>query len=660
MVTVVLPDGAKRSFEKSITGLGLADSISKSLSKSAVAITIDGKLKDLNTTITTDSNVSIVTNKDPEYLSILRHSTAHLLAQAAKQVYGDKIQVTIGPDIKDGFYYDFYYKDGSFKPEDLIVLENKMQELVKQSLPIVKKEVTKEQAIEYFTKIGETYKVEIIKDLPEEETITMYEQGDFSDLCRGPHVSNTSKIGFSFKLTKIAGSYWKGDSNNQILQRVYGTVWKSKAELNDYLERVKEAERRDHRKIGKAMDLFLLNDQAAGAVFWQPRGYILYRKLQEYMRSCLEKLDYFEVNTPQIADRSLWEKSGHWEKFQDNMYLTGDENKTLAIKPMSCPGHMIVYNNGVKSYRDMPFKISEFGAVFRKESSGSMHGIMRVKAFTQDDAHIFCSEEQVAQMVKESIDITLDIYKTLGFENVRVKFSDRPEVRAGDDTTWDRAEEALKEATEACGIELEYNKGEGAFYGPKLEFVLVDAIGRDWQCGTVQLDMVLPKRFNATYIDENNNKKTPALIHRAIFGSMERFIGILIENFAGNLPLWLSPLQVAVCSVVSDANDYANEVTEKLTKSGLIVEKDLRNEKINYKIREHSLRKVPVIIALGNKESKKTENKTVSIRRLGSTKQVVLGLDEAIAVLIEEAKGPYNLGLNFRQNEMPRYFTNAI
>ncbi len=656
MVSITLPDGSSREFENPISGYDLALSISKSLSKQAIAIKVDNQLKDLHTNIKTDSTVQIITLKDKEGLEIIRHSTAHLLAQSAKALFKDKIQVTIGPIIDDGFYYDFAF-DRSFTPEDLEKLEAKMTELVHADLKIEREEISREKAIEFFKAQGEEYKVELISAIEEGTTISLYKQGDFADLCRGPHLPSTKFIGDGFKLTKLAGAYWRGDSNNPMLQRIYGTSWGNKKDLKKYLTMLEEAEKRDHRKLGREMDLFSVHEESPGAVFWHPRGHILYRKIQNYMRKRLDSNGYFEVNTPQIADRALWEKSGHWEKFQDNMFLTGDDHKVLAIKPMSCPGSMIVYNNGLKSYRDLPFKLSEFGSVFRKESSGSLHGIMRVRAFTQDDAHIYCTTEQVDSAIKESIDMIFTVYKDMGFENIRVKFSDRPETRIGTDDVWTEAENALRSATESYGIKLEYNQGEGAFYGPKLEFVLTDAIGRDWQCGTIQLDFMLPERFNATYIDEQGEKKHPVMIHRAILGSMERFVGILIENYAGNLPLWLAPLQATVCTITNSTDSYGQEVAKKLAKAGLVVETDFRNEKIGYKIRENSRRKIPVIITVGEKEQ---ESNQVSIRRLGSKDQTLMSLDDAIQTLVKEASGPFNIGLNMREDIMPTYFTNSL
>ena len=636
-VEITLPDGSKRVFDRPVSGAELAQDIGPGLAKAALALRIDGEMKDLKTILNHDTNVEIVTarEEDNEVLELLRHDAAHVMAEAVKELYPDT-QVTIGPAIEDGFYYDFSRKD-PFTPDDLEKIEKRMHEIVDRDEDIVREEWTRSEAVEFFKNAGEHYKAEIIHAIPEGQPIGIYRQGAFQDLCRGPHLPSTKKLGHAFKLMKLAGAYWRGDSRNEMLQRIYGTAWRSEKELKAYLHRLEEAERRDHRKLGREMDLFHMQEEAVGMVFWHEKGWTLYRTLERYLRHKLEEAGYKEVKTPQLVDRKLWEASGHWEKFGEHMYTAESEERTLALKPMNCPCHVQIFNQGITSYRDLPLRMAEFGSCHRYEPSGALHGIMRVRGFTQDDAHIFCTEEQIMSETETFCELLLAVYKDFGFEKVKVKFSDRPEVRAGDDSIWDKAEGALREAIEATGISYTMNPGEGAFYGPKLEFVLTDAIGRDWQCGTLQVDFVLPERLGANYIGEDGAKHRPVMLHRAIFGSMERFIGILIEEFAGRFPLWLAPEQVVVATITDDADDYAREVLAALKKQGLRASLDLRNEKINYKVREHSLAKVPVLLVAGRREA---EEKTISIRRLGDKHQKVLPLDEAIAALALEAQVP--------------------
>ncbi len=636
-VEITLPDGSKRVFDRPVSGAELAQDIGPGLAKAALALRIDGEMKDLKTILNQDTNVEIVTarEEDNEVLELLRHDAAHVMAEAVKELYPDT-QVTIGPAIEDGFYYDFSRKD-PFTPDDLEKIEKRMHEIVDRDEDIVREEWTRSEAVEFFKNAGEHYKAEIIHAIPEGQPIGIYRQGAFQDLCRGPHLPSTKKLGHAFKLMKLAGAYWRGDSRNEMLQRIYGTAWRSEKELKAYLHRLEEAERRDHRKLGREMDLFHMQEEAVGMVFWHEKGWTLYRTLERYLRHKLEEAGYKEVKTPQLVDRKLWEASGHWEKFGEHMYTAESEERTLALKPMNCPCHVQIFNQGITSYRDLPLRMAEFGSCHRYEPSGALHGIMRVRGFTQDDAHIFCTEEQIMSETETFCELLLAVYKDFGFEKVKVKFSDRPEVRAGDDSIWDKAEGALREAIEATGISYTMNPGEGAFYGPKLEFVLTDAIGRDWQCGTLQVDFVLPERLGANYIGEDGAKHRPVMLHRAIFGSMERFIGILIEEFAGRFPLWLAPEQVVVATITDDADDYAREVLAALKKQGLRASLDLRNEKINYKVREHSLAKVPVLLVAGRREA---EEKTISIRRLGDKHQKVLPLDEAIAALALEAQVP--------------------
>lgn len=637
MVALKLPDGSKRQFEGPVTGLELATDIGPGLAKAALAIRINGELSDLSTTMDTDCDVSIVTLKDDEALELIRHDTAHVLAEAVQELFPGT-QVTIGPSIENGFYYDFA-RDKPFTPDDLIAMEKKMAEIIDRNDPFVREVWSYDDAIKTFSEMGEAYKAELIEGLPKGEDIGVYRQGKWFDLCRGPHLPSTGRIGKSFKLMKLAGAYWRGNSDNEMLQRVYGTAWRNDKELKAYLHMLEEAEKRDHRRLGREMNLFHQQEEAAGSVFWHPKGWRLYRTVQDYMRKRQDDGGYVEVNTPQMVDRSLWEASGHWDKFGDGMFISEAENRVLAVKPMNCPGHVQIFKQGQTSYRDLPLRMAEFGSCHRNEPSGALHGIMRVRAFTQDDAHIFCRDDQIQSETKIFIELLSKIYKDFGFEDFVVKFSDRPEIRAGSDEVWDRAEAALLEATEACGVEMIMNPGEGAFYGPKLEFVLRDAIGRDWQCGTLQVDYVLPERLDAHYIAEDGEKHRPVMLHRAILGSFERFIGILIENYSGRFPLWLAPVQVVVATITSDADDYAQIVVDAMRTAGLNAVLDVRNEKINYKIREHSHAKVPVILVVGQREA---DEQTVAMRRLGGKDQEILALEKAVATLKEEAISPFD------------------
>ena len=626
MLKITLPDGNKLNFDKKVTGLEVAEKISKSLSKSALLISIDGKLKDLNSVIEKNCSVKIFTSKDKEGLETIRHDTAHILAMAVQELFPGT-QVTIGPVIEDGFYYDFSRKE-PFTEEDLNKIENKMKEIVERDEKTTREVWSREKAIDHFKKIGELYKAEIIKSIPEGEEVSIYFHGKWYDLCRGPHLASTGKIGKFFKLTKVSGAYWRGDSSNEMLQRIYGTSWATKRDLDDYLKRIEEAEKRDHRKLGKEMDLFHFREESPGAVFWHEKGWTLFQKLVSYMRYKQDQAGYKEINTPEILDRSLWEKSGHWEKFGANMYTSETpDQKIFAIKPMNCPGCVQVFNQGLKSYRDLPLKISEFGKVHRYEPSGALHGLLRVRAFTQDDAHIFCTEDQITKECLTVTNLILEIYKDLGFENVILKYSDRPDLRVGDDAVWDKSEAALIKAVEASKLEYTINKGEGAFYGPKIEFVLRDAIGRDWQCGTLQVDLNLPGRLGASYVEKDGSKKIPVMLHRALFGSLERFIGILIENYSGKLPFWIAPLQTVVIPISDDFNDYALSVYKKIKSSGISCEVDLKNHNLNYKIREHSNAKVPMLLICGKKE---VDSSAVTIRKLDSNKQENMLVDEFI------------------------------
>ncbi|MDB3924483.1 threonine--tRNA ligase [Candidatus Pelagibacter sp.] len=624
MPIITLPDGNNLTFPDKVTGLDVAEKISKSLAKQAMVISVDGDLKDLDFLIEKNCSIKIFTSKNPEGLETIRHDTAHILAMAVQELFPGT-QVTIGPVIENGFYYDFARKE-PFTEDDLEKIENKMKEIVDRN-EITKREVwERNKAISHFKEKGETYKAELIEAIPENEDVSIYFHGDWHDLCRGPHLSSTGKIGKFFKLTKVSGAYWRGDSNNEMLQRIYGTSWATQKDLDEYLKRIEEAEKRDHRKLGKEMDLFHFREESPGSVFWHEKGWALFQKLINYMRARQDAAGYKEVNTPEILDRQLWEKSGHWEKYGENMYTseTPDE-KVFAIKPMNCPGHIQVFNQGLKSYRDLPLRITEFGKVHRYEPSGALHGLLRVRAFTQDDAHIFCSEDQITSECLEVTNLILDIYKDLGFENVILKYADRPDVRVGDDEVWDKAEASLLEAVKASKLEYSINKGEGAFYGPKIEFVLRDAIGRDWQCGTLQVDLNLPGRLDASYVDKDGTKKVPVMLHRALFGSLERFIGILIENYAGKFPFWISPLQTMVIPISEEFNDYAVKVSKKIKDVGISSSVDLKNNNLNYKIRDHSLAKIPVLLICGKKE---VDSNSVTIRRLDSNKQENMDIDQ--------------------------------
>jgi len=638
MPNITLPDGKKIKFTKDINGFELSDKVSKSLSKEACAMDVDGKLKDLDYKIGNDATVKIITKKDKEGLEILRHDTAHVLAMAVQELFPGT-QVTIGPVIENGFYYDFSRKE-PFTNEDLEKIENKMKNIIDRDEKTKREIWKRNDAINHFTKIGEHYKAEIIKDIPESEEISIYHHGKWHDLCKGPHLPSTGKIGKAFKLTKVAGAYWRGDSKNEMLQRIYGTCWRNKKELDEYLLRLEEVEKRDHRKLGKEMDLFHFREESPGAVFWHHRGWTLFQILVSYMRQKQKQAGYKEINTPEMLDKTLWEQSGHWEKFGENMFTseTPDE-KTFAIKPMNCPGCIQVFNQGLKSYRDLPLKLSEFGKVHRYEPSGALHGLLRVRAFTQDDAHIFCTEEQITDECLNVTNLILEIYKDLGFKNVLLQFSDRPQKRVGDDKIWDKAESALLKAIKQSKLKYEINKGDGAFYGPKIDFVLRDSIGRDWQCGTLQVDLNLPSRLGSTYVSSDGSKKVPVMLHRALFGSLERFIGILIEHYAGKLPLWLAPLQAVVLPIASEFDNYAKKIFEQCVKAGINTEVDLKNQKINYKIREHSLSKVPLLLICGEKEVK---NNSVTIRKLGSEKQETLSLEKAVKQISQNNKFPIN------------------
>ena len=637
MLEIQLTDGKKIKFNQSIDGFELAKNISKSLEKSALIMEVNGQLKDLSHKITANSKVKIITSKDKEGLEVLRHDAAHIMAMAVQELY-PKTQVTIGPVIENGFYYDFARKE-PFTNDDLKKIEKKMSEIIDRDVKTKREVWERKKAIEHFEKIGEKYKAEIIESIPKNEELSIYHHGDtWHDLCRGPHLASSGKIGKAFKLTKVSGAYWRGDSNNEMLQRIYGTCWSNKKDLDDYLHRLEEAEKRDHRKLGKEMDLFHFREESPGSVFWHERGWNLFQRLIDYMRAKQRIAGYKEINTPELLDKSLWEKSGHWEKFGEHMYTseTPDE-KVFAVKPMNCPGCVQIFNQGLKSYRDLPLKLSEFGKVHRYEPSGALHGLLRVRAFTQDDAHIFCSEEQITEECLTVTNLIIDIYKSLGFDNIILKYSDRPEKRVGNDKIWDKSEAALLTAVKKSKLEYSINKGEGAFYGPKIEFVLRDAIGRDWQCGTLQVDLNLPERLGASFVDRDGVKKVPVMLHRALFGSLERFIGILIENYAGKLPFWLAPTQAVVLPISEDNNKYAKKVFEDLFKEGIKCEVDLKNQKINYKIREHSLAKVPYLLICGKKEE---EADTISIRKLGSEKQESIKRKDLIKNMLSLNKLP--------------------
>ncbi len=639
MPQIQLLDGKKIPFKKSINGFDLTKAISKSLEKSALVMEVNGKLKDLSYEITDNSTVRIITAKDREGLEVIRHDAAHIMAMAVQEIYPGT-QVTIGPVIENGFFYDFARKD-PFTENDLKKIEKKMGEIVDKDVQTKREVWQRDKAIKHFKKIGEKYKAEIIKGIPKNEELSIYHHGDtWHDLCRGPHLVSSGKIGKAFKLTKVSGAYWRGDSNNEMLQRIYGTCWSSKKDLDDYLHRLEEAEKRDHRKLGKEMDLFHFREESPGSVFWHEKGWLLFQRLVEYMRMKQRLAGYKEISTPELLDKSLWEKSGHWEKFGEHMFTseTPDE-KTFAVKPMNCPGCVQVFNQGLKSYRDLPLKLSEFGKVHRYEPSGALHGLLRVRAFTQDDAHIFCTEDQITQESLTVTNLILKIYKDLGFKDVVLKYSDRPSKRVGDDKVWDKSEAALLTAIKQSKLNYTVNKGEGAFYGPKIEFVLRDAIGRDWQCGTLQVDLNLPARLGASFVDKDGTKKVPVMLHRALFGSLERFIGIIIENYAGKLPFWLSPTQAVVCTIAEENNEYVNKLFEELFKAGIKCQVDLRNEKINYKIRDHSLAKIPIIVVCGKKE---VLDNTVTIRRLGSDKQETMKREKFIKNMLLENKLPLN------------------
>ncbi len=664
MPRITLPDGSVREFDKPVTGGEVAASIGAGLAKAAMVVRVDGELLDLDRPIANDVQLAIVTDKDEAAaLEVLRHDCAHVLAMAVQELFPGT-QITFGPAIEDGFYYDFH-REQPFSTEDFPAIEAKMKEIVDRNIPIVREVWTRDQVAKFFEEKGETFKAEWVWELPEGEEISMYRQGDWVDLCRGPHLPTTGRLGKAFKLTKLAGAYWRGDSSRPQLQRIYGTCWRNDKELGAYLTRIEEAEKRDHRRIGREMDLFHLQDEARGAVFWHPKGWSLYRTCERYMRMRLEDAGYVEVKTPQLVDRDLWERSGHWEKFREHMFVAevdegsshandeqghghdhghghgekpGGTTRHLALKPMNCPGHVQIFRQGIKSYRDLPLRMAEFGSCHRYEPSGALHGIMRVRAFTQDDAHIFCTEDQIASETKVFIELLASVYRDFGFDAFVVKFSDRPATRAGSDAVWDKAEAALMSATKSAGVDVILNPGEGAFYGPKLEFVLRDAIGRDWQCGTLQVDFVLPERLDAQYVGEDGNKHRPVMLHRAILGSFERFIGILIENYAGRFPMWLAPVQAVVATIVSDADPYAEKVQATLAAAGIRAVVDVRNEKINFKVREHSLAKVPAMLVVGSREAAEG---TVAIRRLGGKDQEILALEEAVDRLRVEAAGPF-------------------
>ncbi|HEX5788708.1 MAG TPA: threonine--tRNA ligase [Woeseiaceae bacterium] len=634
MPNITLPDGSVREFDAVTRGSEIAAAIGKGLARNAVAVRVDGELWDLNRDIGHDARVEVVTRESAEGLELLRHDAAHVLAEAVKELWPDT-QVTIGPAIENGFYYDFSRAE-PFTEEDLATIEKRMQDIVDRDESIVREVWERDAAVEFFRGLGEDYKAEIIASIPTGEPITLYRQGEFIDLCRGPHLPSTGVLGKAFKLTHVSGAYWRGDARNEMLQRVYGTAWSNEKQLRQYLQMLEEAEKRDHRRLGRQMDLFHFQEESPGAVFWHPNGWTVFQNLIGFMRHRQNLAGYREINTPQVVDRSLWEASGHWASFGENMFTTETpDGRVYAIKPMNCPCHIQVYKQGVTSYRELPVRLAEFGKCHRYEPSGALHGMMRVRAFTQDDAHVFCTPEQITAESIAICDLILGIYRDFGFDDVRIKFADRPEVRVGDDAVWDRAEASLLEALQTAGLEYTHNPGEGAFYGPKLEFVLRDAIGRDWQCGTLQVDLNMPGRLGAAYIGEDGNRHVPVMLHRAIFGSLERFMGILIEHHAGNLPLWLAPEQVKVLTITSDADDYATSVAARLREAGLRASADLRNEKISYKVREHSVAKVPVLLAVGQRE---VETGKVALRRLGSRDQRIVSVDEALESLVSEVR----------------------
>jgi threonyl-tRNA synthetase len=638
MITITLPDGAQKSFDQAVTGYDVAKSISPKLAEQAACITVDGALWDLHRPLEADCELTILKRTDDRCLELIRHDAAHVLAQALQELY-PHIQISIGPVIDNGFYYDVLLPTGNpLSEQDFDGITARMKDIVDRKLPIQREVWSRQDAINLFAKMDEPFKVEIIQDLdPTITEVTLYRQGDFVDLCRGPHLPNTGHIGHAIKLTKLAGAYWRGDSDNVMLQRIYGTAWHTEKDLNAYLDRLEEAEKRDHRRLGKQLNLFHFQEEGPGAVFWHPKGWTVYQEMKNFIRKQIFKAGYAEIFTPQLLDRSLWEQSGHWEKFGDDMFTLEHDKKTFALKPMSCPGGIQVFNQGLKSYRDLPLRLAEFGLVHRNEASGALHGLTRLRAFTQDDAHIFCTPSQLNDEIGALCDFVLNLYKAFGFDDVTVKFSTRPEVRAGSDEIWDKAEAALEAAAKHSGLDYTIEPGDGAFYGPKLDFKLYDAIGREWQCGTIQLDFVLPERLNATYINEQGEKERPIMIHRAIFGSLERFMGVLTEHYGGAYPLWLAPTQVVVASVIDGVADYAQHVVHLLKDSGLRTEGDLRNEKISYKIREHSHQKIPVIAVVGQKEK---DNNTITLRQLGSTNQTTLTLNEALSMLENKAKAP--------------------
>jgi len=639
MPVITLPDGSTREYAQPVTPYDVAVDIGPGLAKAAMAARIGDQMIDLSRVLESDTALSLVTNKDADSLALIRHDAAHVMAEAVLELFPET-QVTIGPAIENGFYYDFH-RETAFSEDDLNAIEKRMHDIVDRDETITREVWTRNDAVAFYKDNDEPFKVELVDAIPEDETVTFYRQGGFIDLCRGPHLPSTGRLGHAFKLMKTAGAYWRGDSNRPMLQRIYGTAFHTEKDLQAYLTMLEEAEKRDHRKLGRSLDFFHMQEEAAGSVFWHPKGWVLYREIENYMRRRLDVAGYQEVKTPQLVDRSLWEASGHWDKFGENMFTAASEDdRTLALKPMNCPGHVQIYRQGITSYRDLPLRMAEFGSCHRNEPSGALHGIMRVRAFTQDDAHIFCTEDQINSETIAFCNLLLDVYRDFGFEDVRVKFSDRPEVRAGSDETWDKAEAALRDATAAAGIATELNPGEGAFYGPKLEFVLRDAIGRDWQCGTLQADFVLPDRLDAEYVDEDGSRKRPVMLHRAILGSLERWIGILIEQYAGRMPAWLAPVQCVVAPITEVANDYAQDVAARFKSAGFRVETDMRNEKIGYKVREHSVAKVPFIIAVGGREA---ESQSIALRRLGSDKQETLSLDEAIDALGQEILPPDQL-----------------
>ena len=635
-IIVTFPDGNIKEYKKGITGYQIAESIAKSLAKEAIAIELNNEVCDLSLEIHNNVSLKIIKRNDEPALELIRHDCAHVMAEAVQELFPET-QVTIGPAIDNGFYYDFS-RDKAFTPDDLIIIEKKMHEIIQKNTSFIREIWKRDDAISFFKNKKEHYKAELISDLPQDEIITLYKQGDWTDLCKGPHLPSTKHIGKAFKLMKVAGAYWRGDSSNAMLTRIYGTAWRNEEELSNYLMMLEEAEKRDHRKLGREMDLFHFQEESPGSVFWHTKGWLLFQTLINYMKKRQDAAGYFEINTPDIMDKSLWEKSGHWEKFSDSMFTTEEkENRIYALKPMSCPGAVQIYKQGIKSYRDLPLRLAEFGKVHRYEPSGALHGLMRVRGFTQDDAHIFCTEDQITEECKTVCNLILSIYKDFGFEDIHIKFSDRPEKRVGSDAIWDKSEQALKIAIEASGLSYTHNPGEGAFYGPKIEFVLRDAIGRDWQCGTLQVDLNLPDRLSANFIAKDGQKYAPVMLHRALFGSIERFIGILIENYSGRLPLWLAPTQIVIATITSDTNTYAEEVFSMLREKNLRTEIDIRNEKIGYKIREHSTAKIPVLIIIGKQEA---EQRKLSVRRLGSNDTANFDLDTIITSLTKEAKSP--------------------